>query len=62
MTLQAEATKEGADLLWVMRAIIDGPSDHLPPPNAKDLAVNEETLDTEAWNAGTDCLCAFSRW
>ena len=60
VTLQAEATKEGADLLWVMRAIIDGPSDHLPPPNAKDLAVNEEILDTEDWNSGTDCLCAFS--
>ena len=48
------------DLLWVTRAIIDDPSDHLPPPNAKDLAVNEEILDVEAWNLGTDHLWAYS--
>ena len=58
--LQAEATRENADLLWVTRAIIDDPSDHLPPPNAKDLAVNEEILDVDAWNLGTDHLCAYS--
>ena len=60
VTLQAEATKGNADLLWVTRAIIDDPSDHLPPPNAKDVAVNEDVLDAEAWTSGTDCLCAFS--
>ena len=58
--LQAEATRENADLLWVKRAIIDDPSDHLLPPNAKDLAVNEEILDVDAWNLGTDHLCAYS--
>ena len=60
LTLQEEATRENADLLWVTRAIIDDPSDHLPPPNAKDLAVNEEILGVDAWNLGTDHLCAFS--
>ena len=58
-TLQAEATKENVDLLWVTRTIVDDASD-LPPPNAKDHAVNEEILDAEAWNSGTDCLCASS--
>ena len=53
-------TKENADLLWVTRAIIDDPSDSLPPPNAKDLAVNEVILDAEAWSSGTNRLCAFS--
>ena len=60
LTLQAEATRENADLLWVTRAIIDDPSDQLPTPNAKDLAVKEEILDVDAWNLGTDHLCAFS--
>ena len=58
--LQTEATQKDVDLLWVTRAIIDDPSDHLPPPNAKDLAVNEEILDVDAWNLGTDQLCACS--
>ena len=58
--LQAEATRVNADLLWVTRAIIDDPSDHLPPPNATNLAVNEEILDVDAWNLGTDQLCAYS--
>ena len=58
--LQGRSDKENADLLWVTRAIIDDPSDHLPPPNAKDLAVNEEILDVDAWNLGTDQLCAYS--
>ena len=58
--LQTEATRKDVDLLWVTRAIIDDPSDHLPPPNAKDLAVNEEILDVDAWNLGTDQLCAYS--
>ena len=58
--LQAEATRESADLLWFTRAIVDDPSDILPQPNAKDRAVNEEILDNEAWTAGTDPLCAFS--
>ena len=58
--LQTEATREDVDLLWVTRAIIDDPSDHLPPPNDKDLAVNEEILDAEAWNLGTDHLWAYS--
>ena len=31
-----------------------------PPPNDKDLAVNEEMLDAEAWNLGTDHLWAYS--
>ena len=57
---QTEATREDVDLLWVTRAIIDDPSDHLPPPNDKDLAVNEEILDAEAWNLGTDHLWAYS--
>ena len=26
---------------------------NLPPPNAKDLAVNEEIPDAEAWKSGT---------
>ena len=47
-------------MLWVTRAIIDDPSDHLPPPNAKDLAVREEILDDDAWNLGTGQLCAYS--
>ena len=46
---QAEATKETADLLWITRAITIDPSDYMPPPNAKDLAVNEEILDSESW-------------
>ena len=58
--LQTEATREDVDLLWVTRAIIDDPSDHLPPPNDKDLAVNEEILDAEAWNLGTNHLWAYS--
>ena len=58
--LQAEATKANADLLWVTRAITDDPPDHLPPQNAKDCAINEETWDAEAWESGTDCLCAIS--
>ena len=58
--LQAEATKENADLLWVTRAITDDPSDHLPPLSAKDCAVKEEIWDPEAWESGTDSLCAFS--
>ena len=58
--LQAEATKENTDLLRVTRALTDDPSDHLPPPNAKDCAVIEEILNAAAWELGTDCLCAFS--
>ena len=58
--LQTEATRENADMLWVTRAIIDDPSDHLPPPNAKDLVVSEEILDVDAWKLGTDELCAYS--
>ena len=57
---QTEATRESADLLWFTRAIVDDPSDSLPQPNAKELAVNEEILDNKAWTAGTDPLCAFS--
>ena len=60
--LQAEATRENADLLWVTRAIIDDPSDHLHPPNDKDLAVNEEILVVEAWNLGTGSLLGIQRW
>ena len=37
-TLETEATKENADLLWVTRAVTDA-SDNLRPPSAKDLAV-----------------------
>ena len=59
--LQTEATRKDVDLLWVTRAIIDDPSDHLPPPNAKDLAVNEEILGTSTpGNLGTDQLCTYS--